>query len=168
MAHLWTCSDRPISFLCLPVLSFPASQNKWWVVSTPLFSVILCIKLKIIPLDLTVLRTTWRNGYCLFKEPVLHLPLSTFTLMWFLFYFRTRTGTKHDLIPISCLNEFPNAVQMAKVRFLLAFSLLHHESVSFLFYPSSYFLLSRYCPPTSLFYIFHTSTFIYFPFHSSI
>ncbi|KAH1185725.1 hypothetical protein KIL84_018474, partial [Mauremys mutica] len=28
---------------------------------------------------------------------------------------RTRTGTKHDLIPISCLNEFPNAVQMAKV-----------------------------------------------------
>ncbi|XP_037992561.1 rap1 GTPase-activating protein 1-like isoform X4 [Motacilla alba alba] len=28
---------------------------------------------------------------------------------------RTRTGTKHDLIPISCLNEFPNAVQMAKL-----------------------------------------------------
>uniref|UniRef100_A0A8C8RX86 Rap-GAP domain-containing protein n=1 Tax=Pelusios castaneus TaxID=367368 RepID=A0A8C8RX86_9SAUR len=32
---------------------------------------------------------------------------------------RTRTGTKHDLIPISCLNEFPNAVQMAKVRLCL-------------------------------------------------
>ncbi|PKU44387.1 rap1 gtpase-activating protein 1-like isoform x6 [Limosa lapponica baueri] len=28
---------------------------------------------------------------------------------------RTRTGTKHDLIPISCLSEFPNAVQMAKL-----------------------------------------------------
>ncbi|XP_064374996.1 rap1 GTPase-activating protein 1-like isoform X1 [Dromaius novaehollandiae] len=28
---------------------------------------------------------------------------------------RTRTGTRHDLIPISCLNEFPNAVQMAKL-----------------------------------------------------
>ncbi|XP_026708135.1 rap1 GTPase-activating protein 1 isoform X3 [Athene cunicularia] len=28
---------------------------------------------------------------------------------------RTRTGTKHDLIPISCLKEFPNAVQMAKL-----------------------------------------------------
>ncbi|XP_054662428.1 rap1 GTPase-activating protein 1-like isoform X3 [Grus americana] len=28
---------------------------------------------------------------------------------------RTRMGTKHDLIPISCLNEFPNAVQMAKL-----------------------------------------------------
>ncbi|XP_071670854.1 rap1 GTPase-activating protein 1-like isoform X4 [Patagioenas fasciata] len=28
---------------------------------------------------------------------------------------RTRTGTKHDLIPISCLNEFPSAVQMAKL-----------------------------------------------------
>lgn len=28
---------------------------------------------------------------------------------------RARTGTKHDLIPISCLNEFPNAVQMAKL-----------------------------------------------------
>ncbi|KAF7241154.1 Rap1 GTPase-activating protein 1 [Varanus komodoensis] len=27
---------------------------------------------------------------------------------------RIRTSTKHDLIPISCLNEFPNAVQMAK------------------------------------------------------
>ncbi|XP_077777615.1 rap1 GTPase-activating protein 1-like isoform X5 [Podarcis muralis] len=28
---------------------------------------------------------------------------------------RSRTSTKHDLIPISCLNEFPNAVQMAKL-----------------------------------------------------
>uniref|UniRef100_A0A8D2IY61 Rap-GAP domain-containing protein n=1 Tax=Varanus komodoensis TaxID=61221 RepID=A0A8D2IY61_VARKO len=28
---------------------------------------------------------------------------------------RIRTSTKHDLIPISCLNEFPNAVQMAKL-----------------------------------------------------
>ncbi|XP_074965111.1 rap1 GTPase-activating protein 1-like isoform X12 [Phalacrocorax aristotelis] len=28
---------------------------------------------------------------------------------------RTRTGTRHDLIPISCLNEFPSAVQMAKL-----------------------------------------------------
>ncbi|KAJ6653600.1 hypothetical protein lerEdw1_009034 [Lerista edwardsae] len=28
---------------------------------------------------------------------------------------RARTSTKHDLIPISCLNEFPNAVQMAKL-----------------------------------------------------
>uniref|UniRef100_A0A8B9SAJ8 Rap-GAP domain-containing protein n=1 Tax=Apteryx owenii TaxID=8824 RepID=A0A8B9SAJ8_APTOW len=28
---------------------------------------------------------------------------------------RTRTGTRHDLIPISCLKEFPNAVQMAKL-----------------------------------------------------
>ncbi|XP_040450882.1 rap1 GTPase-activating protein 1-like isoform X2 [Falco naumanni] len=32
---------------------------------------------------------------------------------------RTRTGTKHDLIPISCLNEFPNAVQMAKASQLI-------------------------------------------------
>ncbi|KAM6469231.1 rap1 GTPase-activating protein 1-like isoform 6-T6 [Liasis olivaceus] len=28
---------------------------------------------------------------------------------------RARACTKHDLIPISCLNEFPNAVQMAKL-----------------------------------------------------
>ncbi|XP_063150778.1 rap1 GTPase-activating protein 1-like isoform X5 [Candoia aspera] len=28
---------------------------------------------------------------------------------------RARASTKHDLIPISCLNEFPNAVQMAKL-----------------------------------------------------
>ncbi|XP_062827825.1 rap1 GTPase-activating protein 1 isoform X2 [Anolis carolinensis] len=28
---------------------------------------------------------------------------------------RSRTNTKHDLIPISCLNEFPNAVQMSKL-----------------------------------------------------
>ncbi|XP_013923658.1 PREDICTED: rap1 GTPase-activating protein 1-like [Thamnophis sirtalis] len=28
---------------------------------------------------------------------------------------RARTSTKHDLIPISCLTEFPNAVQMAKL-----------------------------------------------------
>ncbi|KAM6418064.1 rap1 GTPase-activating protein 1-like isoform 13-T14 [Pluvialis apricaria] len=32
---------------------------------------------------------------------------------------RTRTGTKHDLIPISCLNEFPSAVQMAKASQLI-------------------------------------------------
>ncbi|XP_068812571.1 rap1 GTPase-activating protein 1 isoform X6 [Struthio camelus] len=32
---------------------------------------------------------------------------------------RTRTGTRHDLIPISCLNEFPNAVQMAKASQLI-------------------------------------------------
>ncbi|XP_014803005.1 PREDICTED: rap1 GTPase-activating protein 1-like isoform X4 [Calidris pugnax] len=32
---------------------------------------------------------------------------------------RTRTGTKHDLIPISCLSEFPNAVQMAKASQLI-------------------------------------------------
>lgn len=49
---------------------------------------------------------------------------SAFALMSFLFCVRTRTGTKHDLIPISCLNEFPNAVQMAKVRCVLTSSLL--------------------------------------------
>ncbi|XP_074965173.1 rap1 GTPase-activating protein 1-like isoform X17 [Phalacrocorax aristotelis] len=32
---------------------------------------------------------------------------------------RTRTGTRHDLIPISCLNEFPSAVQMAKASQLI-------------------------------------------------
>ena len=30
--------------------------------------------------------------------------------------FRTKFKTHHDVIPISCLTEFPNVVQMAKVR----------------------------------------------------
>lgn len=60
--------------------------------------------------------------------------------MPFLVFARTRTGTKHDLIPISCLNEFPSAVQMAKVRFMSAWLLLQLHS-------SSYFHL---CPPISL------------------
>lgn len=29
---------------------------------------------------------------------------------------RTKCRTYHDVIPISCLTEFPNVVQMAKVR----------------------------------------------------
>ena len=29
---------------------------------------------------------------------------------------RTKLKTYHDVIPISCLTEFPNVVQMAKVR----------------------------------------------------
>lgn len=29
---------------------------------------------------------------------------------------RTKCRTFHDVIPISCLTEFPNVVQMAKVR----------------------------------------------------
>ncbi|XP_053156398.1 rap1 GTPase-activating protein 1-like isoform X10 [Hemicordylus capensis] len=33
---------------------------------------------------------------------------------------RVRTSTKQDLIPISCLNEFPNAVQMAKPKIRVA------------------------------------------------
>lgn len=32
---------------------------------------------------------------------------------------RTKCRTYHDVIPISCLTEFPNVVQMAKVRRLL-------------------------------------------------
>ncbi|XP_075759434.1 rap1 GTPase-activating protein 1 isoform X3 [Pelodiscus sinensis] len=44
---------------------------------------------------------------------------------------RTRTGTKHDLIPISCLNEFPNAVQMAKTTEEEVFSNTE-ESLGFL------------------------------------
>lgn len=32
---------------------------------------------------------------------------------------RTKCRTYHDVIPISCLTEFPNVVQMAKVRPLL-------------------------------------------------
>lgn len=69
---------------------------------------------------------------------------SAFALMPFLFCVRTRTGTKHDLIPISCLNEFPNAVQMAKVRFELACSLFN-TSFFKLFSPlSSHFPLFYY------------------------
>lgn len=30
-------------------------------------------------------------------------------------FFRTKAKTYHDVIPISCLTEFPNVVQMAKV-----------------------------------------------------
>lgn len=29
---------------------------------------------------------------------------------------RTKLKTYHDVIPISCLTEFPNVVQMAKVK----------------------------------------------------
>lgn len=69
---------------------------------------------------------------------------SAFALMPFLFCVRTRTGTKHDLIPISCLNEFPNAVQMAKVRFELVCSLFN-ASFFKLFSPlSSHFPLFYY------------------------
>lgn len=33
----------------------------------------------------------------------------------FMIFFRTKMKTYHDVIPISCLTEFPNVVQMAKV-----------------------------------------------------
>lgn len=33
----------------------------------------------------------------------------------FMIFLRTKLRTYHDVIPISCLTEFPNVVQMAKV-----------------------------------------------------
>lgn len=44
---------------------------------------------------------------------------------WLLFDLtRNKLKTYHDVIPISCLTEFPNVVQMAKVRQVYPFSFL--------------------------------------------
>lgn len=44
------------------------------------------------------------------------LQCSILCLLFSFFFYRTKMKTYHDVIPISCLTEFPNIVQMAKVR----------------------------------------------------
>lgn len=62
-------------------------------------------------LSLQQIRLWWENS-----NPSGMIAWLLFNLFWFSCCSnRARTSTKHDLIPISCLTEFPNAVQMAKV-----------------------------------------------------